>query len=693
MAGPENRVVLTDFGLAVVLKDNMPPLTDLSGTPMFWCPEMLGKNCSYGFGCDIFALGLTAYMLLKGTHPFGSLVEMEKWVAGDQPAPLPDKASEPTREMLELALDRDPNDRATAPQLYALVRGHPFLTGAPLEEEADAANACTKSTGLALKALNEMRVGQVNMDEAQLQRREKMIHHLNQEHVKEQKKRTSVVAGKGAVNFQFGPGRPSKKGHVTKTEEAKMKIMAGLSFDVAGDHQARHLYDWWAGKECEEEGLQGAVDADEHLTKRRQSDVSKVARARPEDVAYITSILAHYNVEWLREWEDPNGTMDELAQQCRKGETILAQEEKKLIRVVDVVVPVISHKGHILITKEQKAGKDPVPILPGKKRLAWENRNVTAMRSLALSGFSGDNVSFTEEREILIQKKQSPSCPGILTVYRRHVLHMEIKEKYTAEDKLKQMGWPLGEPLVVQEKADKTLTWTWITKEEFDKAQLLEGDADMAVRYAAVVPAKIHDQMGHNKLREKFRRCGIDPNAFSDEKLEELAKEEESGECTLVEQNMGDGKRTMKRVVKLTIVRVLNKKGDVLVEVGKELRGKMTPHKKMPGIKQRLHENPFLAARRWLTSRLMVDDDEIHFDTKAGGVLEESGDSKGFPGLSSVYEKQVIQVRLTHDKLLLEAPVGGSKKRSGSPRPDENSGFSSSSSENGESKDESSTMV
>merc|ERR1719491_114913 len=50
---PENRVVLTDFGLSTAFHEGMPLLDEQSGTPIFWCPEMLGDTCEYGFGCDI----------------------------------------------------------------------------------------------------------------------------------------------------------------------------------------------------------------------------------------------------------------------------------------------------------------------------------------------------------------------------------------------------------------------------------------------------------------------------------------------------------------------------------------------------------------------------------------------------------------------------------------------------------------
>lgn len=353
----------------------------------------------------------------------------------------------------------------------------------------------------------------------------------------------------------------------------------------------------------------------------------------------------------------------------------MRKRRKKLIRVVDVVVPVlIAPSGDVLVIGEEKiiGGKLQLAntALPAKKRLAWEHKNVTAIRALAPLGIKAEDIKFTEKRDFVIRKEQSQSCPGLLTVYRRSVLNLEFDDERASTQQLAQKGWPKGE-LFVEEKDGVRKTWSWITRQAFDEQALLEGDSELAARYAAVVPARTHDRLGHTDLRQKFKRCGLDTETLPDEKLEELANEQETGECTLIEQDMGGGKCKLQRVVRLAVVRVVNDNGDILVEVGKKVRDKVTGDKKFPGIKQRINENAFVAARRWLTSRLMLDDDEIHFDTEAGGMIAENQDSKNFPGLQSIYEKQVIQARLAKDRLLLAPPpIAGAEKRMNSPPPE-----------------------
>jgi len=661
IGNPGNRVVLTDFGLSVVMKKDTPCLEELIGTPMFWCPEMLGKQCRYSYGCDIFALGLTAHILMAGQHAFGSLGELEKWAVSDDPAPKVVRASEPTSEMLELALDRLPEDRVTAPQLYALARGHPLLSGKAVDSSClgDYAQVRTKN----------LRFGMV-LDEAQLQRREQMIHHLDQDHLKDPKKQAKRK--KGNVSFDLGPTnseerRGSANSQMTKHQELSLKVFSCLPFEIPGEKKTAYQYDWWPVQQCAEKGMQGAVDALHNMVKRRASATSTTSKARPEDITYLTALFAQNNLDW-RAWTNPDATLDGLAQECRRGESIIAEEEKRLIRVVDVVVPVlIAPSGDVLVIGEEKiiGGKLQLAnmALPGKNRLAWEHKNVTAMRALAAVGIKAEDIKFTEKRDVVIRKEESQSCPGLLTVYRRSVLNLEFADERTSTQHLAQKGWPKGEQFV-EEKDGVRKTWSWITRQSFDEQELLEGDSELAARYAAVVPARTHDRLGHADLRLKFKRCGLDTDNLPDEKLEELANEQETGECTLIEQDMGGGKYKLERVVRLAVVRVVNDNGDILVEVGKKVRDKVTEAKKFPGIKQRINENAFSAARRWLESRLMLDDDEIHFDTEAGGMIEENQDSKNYPGLQSIYEKQVIQARLAKNRLLLVLPpIAGAEKR------------------------------
>eukprot|EP00930_Biecheleria_cincta_P014897 TRINITY_DN12618_c0_g1_i1.p1 TRINITY_DN12618_c0_g1~~TRINITY_DN12618_c0_g1_i1.p1 ORF type:complete len:471 (-),score=73.24 TRINITY_DN12618_c0_g1_i1:118-1530(-) len=67
-----DTVKLSDFGLAVQLqKGNL--LTGKCGTPAFMSPELHQLPCSKGYGhsCDMWAAGVSMYMLMfGGTHPF-----------------------------------------------------------------------------------------------------------------------------------------------------------------------------------------------------------------------------------------------------------------------------------------------------------------------------------------------------------------------------------------------------------------------------------------------------------------------------------------------------------------------------------------------------------------------------------------------------------------------------------------------
>jgi serine/threonine protein kinase len=658
---PKNEVVLTDFGLSVVLKEGQPDLTDQSGTEMFWCPEMLGSDCKYRFGCDVFALGITAYMLLAGKHPFGSLRGLEEWANSDSPMPQP-PASEATQEMMELALDRDPGDRATVAQLYALVCGHPLLKSSDTDVQ-EASNLQHKISATAkTAALKFLRCGQGNVDEARIQRRQAMMNHLKQDHHKQKVKAGGDTLGLTTVQN----ARPKSEG-----EDAKRRMFDYKPFRMAGGGREFVHYDWWSPEKCESEGIKTMVNIEENFGRRRSftKDNSNES-ARSDDVAYLTAIMSEFGVDWVKQWRNPFSAMENLALECRRGESMLAVEEKKLIRLVELVVPILTaSSGAVLVTeevpKDKQGATETETILPGKKRRPWENRNQTVVRMLQSLGIAEKHIVFTSDRHCFIQKQESKSFPGILTVYRRHVIYVTFNMDVVTDDLLKQKGWPKGEQFVEEQAAGKPAKiWTWISKESFASLALADnqGDPDLAARYSACVPARTHDQ-GHKQeggklqaLFNQLKRCGIPANTWDTEQLECLMAEEETGECSLIEQDSG-GKKSLKRVVRLTVIRVINEDGSFLVESGNENRGKVKDGKRMPAIKQRCHENPFNAARRFLTSRLNLEDDEVCFDPDAGGNVSETGDSKSFPGLISVYEKHIVEVRLDEKEELPQPSV------------------------------------
>ncbi len=90
LLGPEGRVRVTDFGLALALPRGrlFGGATSRSGTPMFAAPEQL-LGGQVDFRTDVYSLGAVGYFLLLGKPPFdGRTIDniVRGHVAGDLPA-------------------------------------------------------------------------------------------------------------------------------------------------------------------------------------------------------------------------------------------------------------------------------------------------------------------------------------------------------------------------------------------------------------------------------------------------------------------------------------------------------------------------------------------------------------------------------------------------------------------------------
>ena len=68
------RLVLIDFGYAAIGYKENEPLDGLAGSPEYAAPEVLswldGDGSPYYKSCDMWSVGVTAYVLLTGELPF-----------------------------------------------------------------------------------------------------------------------------------------------------------------------------------------------------------------------------------------------------------------------------------------------------------------------------------------------------------------------------------------------------------------------------------------------------------------------------------------------------------------------------------------------------------------------------------------------------------------------------------------------
>mmetsp|Transcript_56580 Transcript_56580/g.132741 ORF Transcript_56580/g.132741 Transcript_56580/m.132741 type:complete len:411 (+) Transcript_56580:94-1326(+) len=111
---PRCHIALADFGTAVRIEPG-ERLSDQVGTRAYWAPEVWG--CSYGQECDMWAVGVTTYVLLMGALPFNGEEDACRDVGtGGTLCKYPSTVPASCVQFLQEALRKDPGARLTAAQ-------------------------------------------------------------------------------------------------------------------------------------------------------------------------------------------------------------------------------------------------------------------------------------------------------------------------------------------------------------------------------------------------------------------------------------------------------------------------------------------------------------------------------------------------------------------------------------------------
>eukprot|EP00934_Nitzschia_sp_Nitz4_P000663 Nitzschia sp. Nitz4//scaffold104_size75438//14107//15694//NITZ4_005652-RA/size75438-snap-gene-0.119-mRNA-1//-1//CDS//3329532374//663//frame0 len=119
-------VKIIDFGLSRFNHDNI--MTSRVGTVYYVAPEVLSSS-KYTNKCDIWSIGVIAYVLLCGFPPFHGNSEPQtlrlvKEAKVKFPSPIWDDVSQDAREFIMYLLNRDPDKRPTAREALE----HPWLS-------------------------------------------------------------------------------------------------------------------------------------------------------------------------------------------------------------------------------------------------------------------------------------------------------------------------------------------------------------------------------------------------------------------------------------------------------------------------------------------------------------------------------------------------------------------------------------
>lgn len=147
-SGP--RVLLADFGFARECEER-ELIKEICGTPQYYSPEMVQRQPHYR-NVDIFALGVTYFMMRTANHPFERAAETDDFyknaMKGDWPKfwryhmkslerqRLPWTLIEEERELIQMMMEPNMNKRATFKDIWQ----HPFISNKKLDLSPDEAN-------------------------------------------------------------------------------------------------------------------------------------------------------------------------------------------------------------------------------------------------------------------------------------------------------------------------------------------------------------------------------------------------------------------------------------------------------------------------------------------------------------------------------------------------------------------------
>eukprot|EP00746_Dinoflagellata_sp_MGD_P014651 gnl/MRDRNA2_/MRDRNA2_132217_c0_seq1.p1 gnl/MRDRNA2_/MRDRNA2_132217_c0~~gnl/MRDRNA2_/MRDRNA2_132217_c0_seq1.p1 ORF type:complete len:485 (-),score=104.20 gnl/MRDRNA2_/MRDRNA2_132217_c0_seq1:33-1487(-) len=135
-------IKLCDMGFAVDMPKNGKGLKELCGTPPFMAPEMLKEEQAYDQKVDVWALGVSFYLMLYGTFPYNPSkpdAEKMKQLIREGKTKPPYKATEGLQqpsthacEFVRAILARNPVQRPLAAQVLAM----PYMRDGMAEAQA-----------------------------------------------------------------------------------------------------------------------------------------------------------------------------------------------------------------------------------------------------------------------------------------------------------------------------------------------------------------------------------------------------------------------------------------------------------------------------------------------------------------------------------------------------------------------------
>jgi len=626
------KLVLTDFGTAVEIQPGQR-LKESCGTTLYWAPEFFRRD--YSIKVDVWAMGVVVYGLLIGKFPFRPepLDVMIKPVFIDKSYP------QNCIDLVKSMLAKDEQKRLSSSEVIA----HPWLSteSSVPDDSADMDPEQTEKDW----SPQTFREHGANADV--LERRMELVERLEDQHKRSMNSARSSgksVSSKRSVksgNFARFANKEATNDE-PKVSEHYWKQWFCIRNRHAGNVTMK--YEWWPMKRVDEEGIL-AVKNQTVRTDPSQKDGDEI----------IEKMLADHGIDTSKFGTGEAKSLEQLAAEINVGSAVLmldASSHKKLVRVVDVVLLRIRSGGNqpkilVEVAEEYPDGrKREVHRLPGTKKEPHENARQTAERTIkemvALQVF----LEYSTD-EVFEEEMDSPSYPGVRTVYRKHIIDGHVTN--TSGKQVRKVG--TNSSFDHMDNKNNVKYFCWMTEKQCEK---------MGVKYQAPVEEQevsclVHAPIGLNEdaLREYLKQKNVDVSNFGTNgavSLKNFAAELMRGETCLTTDNQG----TVFRVADVVCIKLVHSNtGSLLIQTEKaEVASEGCPHgrtlqlKRLPGTKRRPDENQFVTARRIIKRELQISESHVIMDDQDIMVIEEEKQNPDYPGITTRYRKRIITAEL-----------------------------------------------
>jgi hypothetical protein len=436
---------------------------------------------------------------------------------------------------------------------------------------------------------------------------------------------------------------------VSKSETSSSDDVGTRYYTTLDRNGEEHGWEWWNLPKCRKEGL--TQTKDEYQLLHMVNNLQRVEL--PWTQIALSRVLEDHQVDISKFGKKGGSTVEKLAAELQAGEVILVKSSGGLLRVVNVVlVQVVAPDKKVLLEEAMTLGDGHTRTtnrLPGTRQTAEESEYDAALRILKTKLRFPDK---TYELDIGTMKytyvKADDSFPGLQSLKR--ICHIRCDIDRDNVPMLTRLGL-LGSAYECAPRGVKT---------DVAKYHFKWGEAS-DVKFGVHLPiprGTILYPWNEQSVSDLLKRFKIDVSKFGSggaKRLDSLAQELSEGGSHLMSW---DGR--LVRVVNMVILN-LNFGNYHLVETSITTNsGVKRPCKRWPGKIQPESEDTLSCIQDILESKLQIPIEQVVKLSLARETrkLFSHEMSASYPGLPSLYCKQMIQANLSNLDAAMRAKVG-----------------------------------